>query len=187
MSTPVLTLGDATTDAGVLAASSGPVSIQTGSLVVGTAGGTISAGSSGTIEFAPDTAGDLVVLGTGGAGTLAIDPSATGLTLTYGTLRLGAVNGTTVAGSIAVAAGAGAYTIPGTLDLEATGGVTQSTGLTATELTGTVGSVTLTNASNTDHDDRRSDGNRRVQPGQQGRRDDRRCAERQCGHRGHRR
>src|SRR6185437_15296707 len=142
LSTPMLTLGDAT-DAGTLAASSGPVSIQTGSLAVGTAGGTIDAGATGTIDCAPETSGDVIVLGTGGAGTLAIDPSASGLTLTYGTLRLGAVNGTTVAGSIAVAAGAGAYTIPGTLDLEATGGVTQTTSLTATKLTGTVGSVTL--------------------------------------------
>ncbi|HET6606253.1 MAG TPA: filamentous hemagglutinin N-terminal domain-containing protein, partial [Rhodopila sp.] len=142
LSTPMLTLGDGT-DAGTLAASSGPVSIQTGSLAVGTAGGAIDAGATGTIEFAPETSGDVIVLGTGGAGTLAIDPSASGLTLTYGTLRLGAVNGTTVAGSIVVAAGTGTYTIPGTLDLEATGGVTQTTSLTATELTGAVGSVTL--------------------------------------------
>jgi filamentous hemagglutinin family protein len=142
-----LAMDDGGTHPGTLVAGGGLISIRTGSLTAGIAGDVIDAGATGTIEFAPKTSGDLIVLGGGGTGTLAIDPSSADLTLTDGTLRLGAVNGTIVAGSIAIAAGNAALSV-GTLDLEATHGVTQGVAFTATEITGNVGSIVLTNSGN---------------------------------------
>ncbi|HVY16871.1 MAG TPA: filamentous hemagglutinin N-terminal domain-containing protein, partial [Rhodopila sp.] len=144
LQTPGLTLGSGTATAGVLTATGGLASIQTGSLVSNN--GTVSAGGSGTIEFAPAAHGDIIVLGSGGAGTLAVDPST--LVLTAAELRLGAVHGTTVAGSISIDAGAGPYTLPPRLDLEATGAVTESAPIGVGTLTGSVDSAALTAVGN---------------------------------------
>src|SRR5262249_9171330 len=102
-----------------------------------------------TVELAPLTSGTTVTLGGSGSG-LSVSSAAF---ITATTLRIGAVTVpgsglTTTAGPIAIG---GAFNTTGisTLNLDATGAVTQTAALTGgSQLTGSAASFTLLNAGN---------------------------------------
>jgi filamentous hemagglutinin family protein len=118
----------------------GMVSLRTDAISVA---GSISAA---TIELAPNTAGLNVTLGAPGGLSL---PSTSGLTTTL--LRVGSV--TASGGSISTTAGSilvgGTFTATGTLELDASGAVTQTAPLLGDiALTGTAASFALLNTAN---------------------------------------
>jgi filamentous hemagglutinin family protein len=119
-----LTLGAALTATGV----GQTISLIADTLTIG-AGGAATAGAA--IEIAPVSSIG-VTLGTGGAG-LNIDPATIGV-LSAPLLRIGRAQGATTASAIAITT---ATTSPAaTLELDTTGGITQSAALSAGTLTG---------------------------------------------------
>ena len=129
----------------------GTVGLQTNALTnLGSTGatGVVNTGAGGTFELSPDTA-NAVTLGTTGGLSL------TDLTgITAGTLRIGAVTQpgnampTIIASSVTIGGDFGGFGIG--LELDATGQVTESTGvaLTAATLTGTAAGFRLTDTGN---------------------------------------
>ncbi len=136
----VFNTGSVTAGSGLLA------SFETPSLSI-SAGGTISAGSTGTFELAPATPTALTIGASGYFG----DPTA----ITAGTYRIGAVtlpgasSLTTTATSITFGTG-GLNVGSATLDLETTGTITQGSGntITAGTLTGAADTAELTDTGN---------------------------------------
>lgn len=133
-----LVLGDGTANAGTLIAGTGnTISVTADTFLAGASpfGGVISA-VAGVIEVAPATAGAALALGAPSSpGTLGFTPGA--FAITARTLRLGSVQGTTVAGGIIIAGSAATdVSAIGTLDLQAAGAVTQAQPLIAGTLTG---------------------------------------------------
>jgi hypothetical protein len=129
----------------------GTVGLQTNALVnLGSTGatGVVNTGAGGTFELSPDTANPVTLGTTSGL-------SLTDLTgITAGTLRIGAVtqpgnvSPTIIASSVTIGGNFGASGIG--LELDATGQVTESTGvvLTAGSVTGTAADFQLANAGN---------------------------------------
>ncbi len=142
---PSLQLGDGTT-AAILSAPNGVVGVRTDTLSLGAAGeGTIAAGT-GVLEISGITRTVIALGNVNSAGTLGLD--FTGLDITAGTLRLGSFDGTTVATAIEIDGSGDLHTQFGTLDLRASGSVTQSDSLIVGTLIGNAGSVVLDSAAN---------------------------------------
>src|SRR6185437_1047378 len=126
------------------ASASGIVGLQADKLTL-PAGATISAA---TAEIAPSTSGKTVTLGATGGLSLANVTGITANTLRVGAITLpGSATPTIEAGSIAVAGAFDTKTIS-TLDLQATGAVTQTAALTTGTLLATAGTIALTNTAN---------------------------------------
>ena len=141
-----LTIGSAT-QAGTLKAGAGfTLSLSADAIAVGKAGASVVAGDGSTVEIAPLTPGLNVSVNGTAAGALDLPLGSLGLAGSL--LRIGAADGVTTAKNISFDA---ATTSPiGSLDLEASGAVSEAAGvaLTAVTLTGTVASLSLPTAAN---------------------------------------